>query len=64
MSFEAAIADADGFQPMGDPLVHIVETIQPDHPFKLAPPVVVEQVAPGDPAIWGEFVWGDRSDWV
>lgn len=63
MSFDASIADADGFQPLGDPLVHIVETIQPDHPFKLAPPVVVEQVAPGDPAIWGAFVWGDGSDW-
>ena len=64
MSFEATISDADGFQPMGDPLVDIVETIQPDDPFKLAPPIVAEQDAPGHPAIWGAFVWGDGSDWV
>ena len=64
MSFEATICDADGFQPRGDPLVDIVETIQPDDPINLAAPIVAEQDAPADPAIWGEFVWGDGSDWV
>ena len=64
MSFEATIGDADGFQPRGDPLVDIVETIQPDDPINLAAPIVAEQDAPADPAIWGEFVWGDGSHWV
>ena len=63
MSFEATISDGDGFQPSGDPLVDIVETIQPDDPFKLAVPIVAEQDAPVVPAIWGGFVWGDGSDW-
>lgn len=64
MSFEATIGDADGFISSGDPLTDIVETIQPDDPFKLAAPIVAEQDAPADPAIWGGFVWGDGSDWV
>ena len=64
MSFEATISDADGFQLSGDPLTDIAETIQPDDPFHLAVPIVAEQTAPADPAIWGAFVWGDGSDWV
>ena len=63
MSFEATISDADGFIPGGDPLTDIVETIQPDDPINLATPIVAEQDAPADPAIWGEFVWGDGSHW-
>ena len=64
MSFEATISDVDGFIPSGDPLTDIVETIQPDDPINLAAPIVAEQDAPAEPAVWGGFVWGDGSDWV
>jgi hypothetical protein len=63
MSFDATISDADGFVPGGDPLVNITETIQPDTPVNLAPPMTAEQTAPADPAVYGTSVWGDGSEY-
>jgi hypothetical protein len=63
MSFDATISDADGFVPGGDPLVNITETIQPDTPVNLAPPMTAEQAAPADPAVYGTSVWGDGSEY-
>jgi hypothetical protein len=66
MSFDATISDADGFVPGGDPLVNITETIQPDTPVNLAPPMTAEQAAPADPAdpaVYGASVWGDGSEY-
>ena len=63
MSFDATISDADGFVPGGDPLVNITETIQPDTPIDLAPPMTTEQAAPADPAVYGTSVWGDGSEY-
>ena len=63
MSFDATISDADGFVPGGDPLVNITETIQPDTPVNLAPPMTEEQSAPADPAVYGTSVWGDGSEY-
>ena len=63
MSFDATISDADGFVPGGDPLVNITETIQPDTPVNLAPPMTEEQSAPADPAVYGKSVWGDGSEY-
>ena len=64
MSFDATISDADGFVPRGDPLTTITETIQPDDPLNLATPVITESIAPPDPALWGDFEWGDGSEWL
>lgn len=64
MSFEATITDADGFQPGGDPLMGIVETIHADDPLNLGPPIVAEQKADPDPALWDNFAWDDGADWA
>lgn len=62
-SFEATISDADGFVPRGDPLTNVTQTMPPDAPINLAPPIVAEETAEGQPAVWGDFVWGDGSEW-
>jgi hypothetical protein len=62
MSFDATITDADGFVPRGDPLTNVTETIQPDDPVNLAPPIVVEETAV-EPAIWNESNWDSGADW-
>ena len=64
MSFDAAISDGDGFHPTGDPLTNVTETIQLDNPINIGPPITVEQTAVADPAVWGNFDWGDGSEWT
>ena len=63
MSFDATITDGDGWQPDGDPLTNVTETIQPDDPLKLALPVTAEAAALDPPAIWDDFDWDDGSLW-
>ncbi len=63
MSFDATITDGDGWQPDGDPLTSVTETIQPDDPLKLALPVTAAAAALDPPAIWDEFDWDDGSLW-
>jgi hypothetical protein len=59
MSFDATISDADGFLPSGDPLTSVVETMQPDDPLKLAPPVIAEEAVGGTVGVYGGFTWDD-----
>ncbi len=63
MSFDATITDGDGFQPNGDPLTNVTETIQPDDPVNVATPIVAETTAPAPEAVWDAFAWDDGSLW-
>ena len=64
MNFDATISDADGFNPAGDALTDVQETIPPDAWTGLAAPIAAAQTAEEDPAYWDQFDWDDGSNWV